>query len=111
MIAVATPLARRAIRGRLNALVPQLRDACRLIHLCFRRFLWHRSELSTASLRADWRFLEKPTNLTVAEWCAAEQLGPGWLLAQTLRSQSNSVWQLVHARQRRSPLNQPERTR
>jgi hypothetical protein len=83
----------------------------RLIDLCFWRFLWHWSELSTASLRPGWRFLEKSTNLTVAEWCVAEQLGPGLLLAQTLRSQSNSVWQLVHTRQRRSPLNQPERTR
>ena len=39
-IAVATPLAPRAIGGRLNALVSQLRDACRLMHLCFWRFLW-----------------------------------------------------------------------
>jgi hypothetical protein len=58
---------------------------CRLIQRRFRGFFWHRSE-------ADWHFSEKPIHLTGAEWCAAQKLETGWLLAQALRSQPESVW-------------------
>jgi len=54
---------------------------------------------------------EKPIHLTGAEWCAAQKLETGWLLAQALQSQPESVWQLARARQRRKPPNQLERTR
>jgi hypothetical protein len=39
------------------------------------------------------------------------KVGNGWLLAQALRSQPESGWQLVRARQRRRSPNQLERTR
>jgi len=100
-----------AIRGRLNALVPQLRDGLSLnafmlsaIPLALVRALHVESASGLA-------FFGETTRLTAAEWCAAGQLKTGWLLAQALRSQSNSVWQLVRARQRKRPPNQPERTR
>jgi hypothetical protein len=52
--------------------------------------------------------------ITGAEFCAAQKLETGWLLAQALRSQPaqlDSVWQLVRVRERRRPPNQRERTR
>ena len=54
---------------------------------------------------------EKPIHLTGAECRPAQKLETGWLLAQALRSQTVSVCQLVRARERRRPPNQPERTR
>ena len=35
---------------------------------------------------------EQPSHLTGAEGCAAQKLETGWLLAQALRSQPESVW-------------------
>ena len=56
--------------------------------------------------------LPRDSHLTGAEGCGpAQKLETGWLLAQALRSQPESVWQLVRARQRRRSPNQLERTR
>ena len=47
-----------------NALVPQLRDGFAAQYLApFGESFCHRSELSTASLRPDWHFQEKPIPL------------------------------------------------
>jgi len=69
----------------------------------FRRFFLHRFE-------GDWHFSEEPIHLTDAECRAAQKLETGWLLAQMLGSQPDSVWQFVRERQRRRPLNQLEHT-
>jgi hypothetical protein len=56
--------------------------------------------------------LPRDSHLTGAEGRGpAQKLETGWLLAQALRSQPESVWQLVRARQRRRSPNQLERTR
>jgi len=70
------------------------------------------SGILLASVRSGLAFFgEAGFHLTGAEWCPAQKLETGWLLAQALRSQPESVWQLVRARQRRRPPNQLERTR
>jgi hypothetical protein len=56
--------------------------------------------------------LPRDSHLTGAEGCGpAQKVETGWLLAKALRSQPESVCQLVRARQRRRSPNQLQRTR